>query len=102
MKDARNRERASLTQSGGNRVQSRLTVERNVLERVQHVESRDPGHHGSGENGKHPPWLAPRSSDGQVAADGRDPEADPQHEVRPTRKALGVAVTEHPGESHGC
>src|SRR4051794_32328516 len=73
-------------------------IEAFIREGIENVEPTDPGGHARGEGHEQPPRPAPCPRYREVAANRCDPQARPEHEVRPPRKALRIAVAQHPCE----
>src|SRR5215210_7750493 len=65
-------QRGALTERSRHRVQSILSIEADVLKCVENVEPTDPGCHSGGECDEHPPRVAPRPGNCQIAANGCD------------------------------
>ena len=78
------------------RVQPLRAVERDVLSAYRM--SNPPTHVATArrERAQHPPRIAPLPRHREVAADRRDRQAEAEHEVRPAREPLGVAVEAAP------
>ena len=84
-------------QRRGNRVQTLRAVEVDVLQRIQDVEARHPRGDADRERDEQPPRVAPLARPRRGSRrPARWTSRGPEHDVRPAREALRVAVEEDP------